>query len=98
MKPLFVQIKCQLGEAYNVADRLIEDIEETAELFSTSGAFDLLAKFHLAEEQSIGEFVNLKLHKIPGIRDTYTLIAYRLFVPDRAEKLDESDFRRRREP
>ncbi len=96
MKPLFVQIKCELGEAYNVADRLIEGIGETAEIYSTSGAFDLLVKFHLTDDQSIGEFVNRKLHKIPGIRDTYTLMAYRLFVPDRPEKVDESDFRARR--
>ncbi len=96
MKPLFVQIKCELGEAYGVADRLIDQLEETAEVYSTSGAFDLLVKFHLGEEQSIGEFVNRKLHKIPGIRDTYTLMAYRLFVPERDEKTDETDFRKRR--
>ena len=97
MKPLFVQIKCELGEAYNVADKLIDNIEEAAEIYSTSGAFDLLVKFHLDDDQSIGEFVNKKLHKIPGIRDTYTLMAYRLFVPDRAEKTDETDFRKRRD-
>jgi DNA-binding Lrp family transcriptional regulator len=95
MKPLFVQIKCELGEAYNVADRMIDAIGEAAEIYSTSGAFDLLVKFHLADDQSIGEFVNKKLHKIPGIRDTYTLMAYRLFVPDRAEQTDETDFRSR---
>ena len=44
----------------------------------------------------IEEFVNRKLHKIPGIRDTYTLMAYRLFVPERDEKTDETDFRKRR--
>lgn len=96
MKPLFVHIKCQLGEAYNVADRVIDQIEEVAEIYSTSGAFDLLVKFHLDDEQSIGEFVNLKLHKIAGIRDTETVMAFRLFVPERGEKLDETDFRARR--
>lgn len=79
MKPLYVQIKCELGRAYEVADALIDTLEETSEVYSTSGDYDLLAKFYLAEDQSIGEFVNFKLHRVAGIRDTHTILAFRLF-------------------
>ena len=37
MKPLYVQIKCELGRAYEVADALIDTLEETSEVYSTSG-------------------------------------------------------------
>ena len=89
MKPLYVQFKCELGRAYEVADALIDTLEETSEVYSTSGDFDLLAKFYLPEEQSIGEFVNFKLHKIPGIRDTHTILAFRLFGAKEEVSLDE---------
>ena len=89
MKPLYVQFKCELGRAYEVADALIDTLEETSEVYSTSGDYDLLAKFYLPEEQSIGEFVNFKLHKIPGIRDTHTILAFRLFGAKEGVSLDE---------
>ncbi|MEW6597434.1 MAG: Lrp/AsnC ligand binding domain-containing protein [Pseudomonadota bacterium] len=90
MKPLYVQIKCELGRAYEVADALIDTLEETSEVYSTSGDYDLLAKFYLAEEQSIGEFVNFKLHRIAGIRDTHTILAFRLFGAKETVKVVES--------
>ena len=96
MKPLFVQIKCELGQTYKVAELLIDTVEETAEIYSVTGAYDLLAKFHLANEQSFGEFVTFKLQTVSGIRDTFSLVAYRLFCvpnPDR-DAMDESDFRK----
>ena len=90
MKPLYVQIKCELGQAYAVADAIIDGLEETSEVYSTSGAFDLLAKFYLEEEDSIGGFVNDKLHKVPGIRDTHTILAFRLHGARERETLAEA--------
>ena len=95
MKPLFVQIKCRLGEAYRVAERICDDLEETSELYSISGHYDLLVKFHLDEGQRVGEFVNYKLHKIEGIQETNTIIAFRLFGAAEATEIDETDFRSR---
>ena len=89
MKPLYVQFKCELGRAYEVADALIDTLEETSEVYSTSGDYDLMAKFYLAEDQSIGEFVNFKLHRIAGIRDTHTILAFRLFGAKDREPLSE---------
>lgn len=92
-KVLYVQIKCELGQAYAVAEKLIDDIAETAEVYSTSGDYDLLSKFHLDEAQSVGEFVNFSLHRIPGIRDTYTILTFKLFGAPEGVRLDESNFR-----
>jgi DNA-binding Lrp family transcriptional regulator len=89
MKPLYVQIKCELGKAFDVADQIIDTIEETSEVYSTSGDYDLLAKFYVPEEGSIGEFVTRKVQMIPGIRDTHTILAFRLFGARDGVKLDE---------
>lgn len=87
MKPLFVQIKCELSATFRVAEEIVDSIEETSEVYSTSGAFDLLAKFYLDEDQNVGRFVTEKLHKVPGIKDTYTLIAFRLFGSEQEDGL-----------
>ena len=44
MRPVFVQFHCAPGQTYAVADA-IYDREIVSELYSTSGEFDLLAKY-----------------------------------------------------
>jgi DNA-binding Lrp family transcriptional regulator len=78
MVPFFVQIKCQLGKAYEVADALA-DAEIASEIYSTAGDFDLLVKFYLDQGADIGHFVNEKVHTIPGIQDTRTIITFKAF-------------------
>ena len=78
MVPLFVQIKCELGQAYNVANQ-IADAEIASEIYSTAGDYDLLIKFYVDKETDIGHFVNEKVHQFEGIKDTYTIITYRAF-------------------
>lgn len=87
MKPLFVQIKCELGRTFEVAEAISDSIEELSEIYSTSGGYDLLVKFYLDEQQSVGRFIAEKLHKIGGVQDTYTIIAFRLFVPEQPDGL-----------
>ena len=78
MKSLFVQIKCELTKSFDVAAYLVDNLAETAEVYSTSGTYDLLVKFELGDETSFGEFVTGKLQRVPGIRDTYSLVAFRI--------------------
>jgi DNA-binding Lrp family transcriptional regulator len=78
MRAFFVQIKCELGSAYEVATA-IADAEIASEIYSTAGGFDLLVKFYLDEKEDVGHFVAEKIQKIPGIRDTYTLITFKAF-------------------
>lgn len=79
MKTIFVQIKCELGEAYKVADELVQDIEQVSEVHSTSGQYDLLVKCYLDDDADIGHFVTESIQTLPGIKDTFTLIAFKAF-------------------
>jgi DNA-binding Lrp family transcriptional regulator len=79
MRAIFVQIKCDMGQAYRVAREAADTIPEMSELFSTSGQYDLLGKFYLEADQDIGLFVTEKVQTLPGVKDTYTLIAFNAF-------------------
>jgi DNA-binding Lrp family transcriptional regulator len=78
MTPFFVLIKCDLGRAYEVATA-IADAEIASEIYSTAGDYDLLVKFYIEAGGDIGQFVNAKLHRVPGIRDTRTIITFKAF-------------------
>ena len=78
MKPFFVMIKCQLGKAYDVANALA-DAEIASEIYSTAGDYDLLTKFYVEEGADIGHFVNERVHPLPGIVDTKTIITFKAF-------------------
>ena len=54
MVPFFVQIKCQLGKSYEVANRLA-DAEIASEIYSTAGEFDLLVKFYVDQERAANQ-------------------------------------------
>jgi DNA-binding Lrp family transcriptional regulator len=78
MTPFFVQIKCELGKSYQVANALAED-EIASEIYSTAGDYDLLVKFYVDAGTDIGHFVNEKVQCIPGIKDTHTIITFKAF-------------------
>ncbi|GLI22366.1 MULTISPECIES: Lrp/AsnC ligand binding domain-containing protein [Xanthobacter] len=78
MVPFFVQIKCQLGKSYEVADALA-NAEIASEIYSTAGEFDLLVKFYVEPGTDIGHYVNQKVQTIPGIQDTRTIITFKAF-------------------
>ena len=79
MRAIFVQIKCEMGRAYDVARAASDAIEELSELYSTSGQYDLLGKFYLDNDQDVGLFVTERIQKLPGVKDTYTLITFNAF-------------------
>jgi DNA-binding Lrp family transcriptional regulator len=78
MQTIFVEIKCALGESYRVAEALVE-IEGVSEVYSISGAYDLLVKCYLAVEEDIGHFVNERIQKVVGITGTMTTITFNAF-------------------
>ena len=87
MRALFVQIKCDLGKAYQVADEIAE-AEIASEIYSTAGDFDLLVKFYLPEDADIGHFITEKVQPIGGIRDTRTIPTFKAFPV--ASRIDPS--------
>jgi DNA-binding Lrp family transcriptional regulator len=84
MRAIFVQIKCEMGQAYKVAREAADSVEQMSELYSTSGHYDLLGKFYLEPEQDIGRFVTEKIQTLPSVRDTYTLITFNAFTGGQA--------------
>ncbi|HYD98114.1 MAG TPA: Lrp/AsnC ligand binding domain-containing protein [Alphaproteobacteria bacterium] len=81
MATIFVLFKCELGRAYQVAAELVDRVEEThvSEVHSISGAHDLIAKFYLPADIDVGHFVTERIQTIPGVRDTFTLMALKAF-------------------
>jgi DNA-binding Lrp family transcriptional regulator len=84
MKTIFVNVKCELGKAYIVADEAVQAVEQVSEVYSTSGQWDLMMKCYLDEETDIGRFVTEKLQTLPGVKDTFTVIAYKAFSEDKS--------------
>ena len=80
MQTIFVFVKCDLGRAYEVADTAVQTVEQVSEVHSISGQHDLLLKCYLDEGQDIGRFVTDKLQTLSGVKDTFTLIAFKAFT------------------
>jgi DNA-binding Lrp family transcriptional regulator len=80
MRAIFVQIKCEMGQAYRVAQLAVDSVPELSEIHSTSGLYDLLGKFYLQPDQDTGLFVTERLQTLPGVKDTYTLITFNAFA------------------
>lgn len=79
MQTIFVLVKCELGQSYRVADEAVQRIEPVSEVHSISGSYDLLMKCCLGEGEDIGHFVNEQIQRLPGVRDTFTMIAFKAF-------------------
>lgn len=78
MQTFFVQIKCELGRTYEVAEALA-DQGRHSEVYSTAGQYDLIVKYHVEDEVDVGRFVGEAVHAVPGVRETYTLITFKAF-------------------
>lgn len=79
MQTIFIMLKCELGRAYQVADQAVQTIEQVSEVYSTSGEYDLLIKCYLPQDTDIGHFVTETMQTLPGVKDTFTLIAFKAF-------------------
>lgn len=79
MQTIFVMVKCELGDAYDVAGDAVETVEQISEVYSISGEFDLMMKCYLADDDDIGHFVTGQIQKLKGVKDTFTLITFKAF-------------------
>ncbi|MGJ3230412.1 MAG: Lrp/AsnC ligand binding domain-containing protein [Oceanicaulis sp.] len=83
MRQFYIFIKCELGRTYEVASKIVDEVAETRQIHSVSGAFDLLAQFSVESEADIGRFVNQKIQTVPGVKDTQTIICFNAFTSDK---------------
>ena len=79
MQTIFVMVKCELGRAYDVAGSAVQEVEQVSEVHSVSGEHDLLMKCYLDATADIGHFVVSRIQTLPGVKDTFTLIAFKAF-------------------
>ena len=79
MRPVFIMVKCNLGKSYEVAACALEEIGQVSEIYSISGQYDLLIKAYLENDEDTGHFINDKIHLLPDVRDTFTLITFKAF-------------------
>ena len=78
MQTFYIEIKCVLGQTYDVASALAQ-AEIASEIYSVAGQYDILAKFHIDDEIDIGHFVSQRVHVLPGIKDTVTILTFKAF-------------------
>ena len=78
MNCVFVQLRCEPGKTYAVADE-VYDREIVSELYSTSGDYDLLMKVYIPEGEDVGKFINDRLLTIPGISRSLTTLTFKAF-------------------
>ena len=78
MRAVFVQLQCQPGKTYEVADELFER-EVASELYSTSGEYDLLMKIYIEPDVDIGKFINENVANVPGIVRSLTTLTFKAF-------------------
>ncbi len=79
MQTIFVMVKCDLGQAYEVANEAALEVEQVSEVHSISGEYDLMMKCYLDDAVDIGHFVCGKLQTLAGVKDTFTIIAFKAF-------------------
>jgi len=78
LRAVFVQLQCQPGRTYEVADALFER-EVVSELYSTSGEYDLLMKIYIEDGTDIGKFINDNVADVPGIVRSLTTLTFKAF-------------------
>src|SRR5437868_1858493 len=76
---IFVMVKCELGRAYEVAAAAADRVDAVSEVYSTLGQYDLLLKCVLPAGSDAGHFVTESLQTLSGVRDTFTIIAFKAF-------------------
>ena len=76
---LVVVFSNYMGRAYETAREAVDRIEEVSEIYSISGQYDLLGKFYLQPDQDPGLFVTETVQRLPGVKDTFTLITFNAF-------------------
>ncbi|ABS24996.1 Lrp/AsnC ligand binding domain-containing protein [Anaeromyxobacter sp. Fw109-5] len=80
MKAAFVLVKCELGSLEEVANAIME-IEGVSEVHSVTGEYDLLVKLYAPAYEAFGDLIPDRLQKVPGVKHTQTMLAFRAFKP-----------------
>lgn len=73
-----VLIKAKTDQIAELAQSLAE-LDGVSEVFSVAGRYDLVAIVRASRNEDLAEIVSQRMHKVPGIVDSETLIAFRVY-------------------
>lgn len=71
-------INAERGRVIEVAQSLAE-IDGIAEVYSVAGRFDLVAILRVRQAEDMAQLITAEIVKVPGIRETETLTAFRAY-------------------
>jgi DNA-binding Lrp family transcriptional regulator len=55
------------------------DVEGVAEVYSVTGEWDFVAMLRVKAPEDLAVLVTERLAAVPGIRDTYTMVAFAMY-------------------
>ena len=73
-----VLLNVEPGQVNEVGARLAE-LKGISEVFSVGGRFDLVASVRVKDNDTMAQLVTERMHSVPGISNSETLIAFRVF-------------------
>lgn len=73
-----VLIKAKTREINALAQSLAE-LEGVTEVYSVAGRYDLVAIVKATRNEDLADIVSQRMHEIPGIVDSETLISFRVY-------------------
>jgi DNA-binding Lrp family transcriptional regulator len=79
-------IRCKVGTVHRVAEALV-DIEGVAEVYSISGAYDILAMIRVREYDALAPVVSERIAAVEGIVHTETHMAFRCYSKHDMERM-----------
>ena len=81
-----VMIKCEIGKANAVAEKIV-DLEGVAEVYSVTGEWDIFAVIRVKQFDSLSGVVTEGIAKISGVTKTLTNMAFRCYSKHDMEKM-----------
>ena len=73
-----VLIKAQTREINQLAQALAE-LDGVTEVYSVAGRYDLVAIVRAGRNEDIADIISQRMHQVPGIADSETLISFRVY-------------------
>lgn len=78
MTTAFVMLKTKRGEVAATAEELM-NVEGVTEVYSITGDYDLIAVVRVKSPEEVADVVTGRLQKVPGILDSNTHVAFRVY-------------------
>jgi DNA-binding Lrp family transcriptional regulator len=78
MTTAVILLNCERGQVNAVAQALAA-IDGITEVYSVAGRWDLVAMIRVRKNEDLASLVTAQMLKVPGIRETETLIAFQAF-------------------